>query len=231
MTNFAPTNLTSNTTPAQFTADASSNSSDAYKAFDNSSGTYWEPSTNASNEWLRIFLPFNTLVDSYSIKCPSVATHAPTDFKLQGSYDDGTNWIDMNTQSSLSSGWTDNVARLFTFTPTTSTGYASSGSGQANIGINNYYVYRLLFTSQPSAKVQISEFTLEHTDSNSQVIYSYGNFKYGTSYILSSSYGKIEYFDYKEVNRAGTITIPVGSGGGGAVRPVVGQIFPRGVPV
>lgn len=93
---------------------------DPWKAFDNG-GTaqadpQWTVDSITSDEWIKVdFGVLGKNITSYSItpRGTDGIDYAPVDFSLQWSADD-TTWNIVNTQTGLTTGWTNEVARVFT---------------------------------------------------------------------------------------------------------------------
>lgn len=137
--------LTANTTPAYYTASASSNNSTAFQAFDQSNATSWSPSTNGATEFIKLDLGIDYVINSIALMCN--ATFGLTSFTLAGSQNDSS-YTTITTQSGLS-GWANGSYNTYTFSNTTF-----------------YEYYRITCTGQPASPVQIVEIQFIKTDTN-----------------------------------------------------------------
>lgn len=114
--------MTTNSWPSPFVALADSEYSatyEAWKAFDNNSGTFWSANTSAFPHWLQIDLGAgNGIAPTAVIIAPSTTiTMAPYTFDVLGS-NTGAFAGEETTLYSASpgaSGWTVGVDRTFTF--------------------------------------------------------------------------------------------------------------------
>ena len=112
--------MTSNTAPSPLVASASSDLGGSFLpfyAFNSSIATRgWISGTADGTDYLRIDLGAGNGIAPTSAKvAPSgVIGRSPKDFTFEGS-NDATNWTVLNTQSGLTTGWTLNAYRTFTF--------------------------------------------------------------------------------------------------------------------
>lgn len=99
-------------------ASLATSGNEAWKAFDNDSGTSWE-SDAGFPAWLQYQFPSAKTATSYAITADVTPTLDPTDWTLEGS-NDGSTWTTLDTVSgeSFTSG------QRKTFTPTTTGSYS-----------------------------------------------------------------------------------------------------------
>jgi F5/8 type C domain len=114
-TKYPTSTMTSNTAPSPLVASASSEYSgqQAYKAFDDNTGTNWGGNANPPG-WLEIDLGSGNEIapSSYHIVASSLGTRSPKDFTFEGS-NDGTNW-DVLSSPTAQTSWSAYEERTFT---------------------------------------------------------------------------------------------------------------------
>jgi hypothetical protein len=91
---------TSNTAPYG-TTNASSNSADAWKAFDGNSLTFWETTDGLGTGTLTYNMPFDSAIGwarpvNYTINKGPSTTNAPKNWRFEAS-EDGTTWVTLHT--------------------------------------------------------------------------------------------------------------------------------------
>jgi hypothetical protein len=136
-TNAIPT-MTSNTAPSGVASAGSIYSAgfDAYKAFDKSTGTYWQ-SNNKTAEWIAYQFTNPIVISKYSITCEAY-TSAPKSWTFEGS-NDGINWVVLDTRTNVT--WS-NAERKEWEIPNR----------------NKYFIYRINITSVHNyTSIQIRE--------------------------------------------------------------------------
>ena len=109
-TNFAPTNMTTNSLPTPYVASASSYyAHHPYKAFDGDPATYWEADNAWQYGWLKIDFgsgnSWNALQYDIQARNPAFGS-APKDWTFEGS-NDNSNWDILDTvtgESAFSNG-------------------------------------------------------------------------------------------------------------------------------
>jgi len=118
-----PVMSSSNTPSGIVSCNADSVGQRCWNALDSDLGTYWEPVTTEPWWWKYDFgADVCPIVNEYKITPYSSTLYHMEDWILKGSNDD-TNWTNLDTQTSQTSGWTVDVARDYTFTNTTSYRY------------------------------------------------------------------------------------------------------------
>lgn len=119
-TDFAPHNMTGNSSPSPYVASASTEFSStfaAWKAFEGNPGfaAYWL-GDNAGVDWLRIDLGSGNdqLLDNYSIQVNTIdePLRAPKAWTMEGS-PDGSSWTTLDTRTNQTS-WAAGSIRNFT---------------------------------------------------------------------------------------------------------------------
>ncbi len=119
-TPYPTSNMSSNTAPSPLVASASSEYSGSYQAWENfdgdSSGGGWSPSPLAGNdEYAQIDLGAgNEIVPTGVQISPYSNSYAPQAFEALAS-NNGSDWDELGAWTGLSSGWTGDVFREFTF--------------------------------------------------------------------------------------------------------------------
>jgi hypothetical protein len=100
---------TSNSAPYG-TTNASSNSADAWKAFDGNSLTFWETTDGLGTGTLTYNMPFDSAIGwarpvNYTINKGPSTTNAPRNWRFEASENGGTTWVTLHTvTNSFSSG-------------------------------------------------------------------------------------------------------------------------------
>lgn len=159
-----------------------------------------------------LFLPAPVnAVDSYIIRCPDVVNYPPVAFTIQGLVTNTFTWVTLDTRSDLTTGWTNDSPRIFTFTS----------------NFRSYSGFRIRLTSLPNSGISISEFSMLRTDIVGDSITAVGDTKDGVN---TPNYQNPKIEGLIQANYAATIPIP--DTGGGTVtptRPVQGQLHPRGL--
>lgn len=119
-TAYPTSSMTSNTTPSPLVASASSDIGAPYTpfaAFDSSIASRgWISGTGDGTDYLRIDLGAGNGIspDSAKVAPSGLIGRAPKDFTFEGS-NDASIWTVLNTQTGLTTGWTLNTYRTFTF--------------------------------------------------------------------------------------------------------------------
>jgi hypothetical protein len=203
--------LTSNSNSSGVISSATVNSADAFLAFDNTNSTFWSvPTGTATGVELVITLPAAVnAVDSYIIRSADVSA-APTAWTFSALMLDTNTWVVLDTRTAITTGWVNDSPRTFTFTSNLKT---TAG-------------YKLIFTSIPSAGLNISEFSPLRTDFTAVDDYSTGDYLSYTEIIGSGNNPRIDTIGVSSV--AGFIGIVEGTAAITNNRPVEGQLHPRG---
>jgi hypothetical protein len=165
MIDFAPHDLTSNTSHSPFVVSASSifsSNFDSWKAFQGSWGSlsYWI-GTNYGVDWLKLDIGSGNTkkLYSYSIRVNSIPepTRAPKNWTMEGS-NDNLNWDVLDTQTNQTS-WTTGESRNFVCaTYTTSYRYfrlnitANNGDTYTQVGELYLYYDDIVVSGQATAK-------------------------------------------------------------------------------
>lgn len=221
--------LTANNIPMMHVANASSNAANAFRVFDGNNGTAWQPSTNAANEWISIDLGVNAGVDGYSLTCSNIATQAPLSFRLQGSINNST-WFDLDIQTNLTTGWTNDVPRLFGVNNLSNVNVALGGISTSTNSFNWFRYYRLLLNAQTAGITSISEFVLTKTDYLINAKYDeISPIITGNPVIITADTVYTFLSTQYAFNLTGILTVDTPSGSSGTTRPTTGQLFPRGI--
>lgn len=121
-------NMTSNTTPAPYSASASSiygGDNNAYYAFNAGTNIPWQTANNTPSAWIQLDMGTRTKITSFSITTrTTIPTSAPKDFILYGS-DDGASYTEIKAFSNQI-GWSVGETRNFDLG-----------------GVYNYQIYKL----------------------------------------------------------------------------------------
>lgn len=133
--------MSNNTTPAPFVASGSTDSTNAYKAFDHADSQWIATATTG---WLK--LDFGSALwasDEYRVE-PQSTTRAPNTWTFEGSNDDSS-WDVLDTQTGITT-WVTGTPKIFTFTNAVKYRYyrinvsANNGDG-SNLEIDEMPIY------------------------------------------------------------------------------------------
>ena len=144
-TQFAPQDMSSDTSHAPFVASASTASSSAFVAFNGNTGNTWQ-GAGGSVDWLQLDTGTAFLMVAYEIFCGAGnPADGPSAWQMQGS-NDGSTWTTLDTQSGIS-GWSYNHGKCFILTAPGSTQYryfrinvtAINGGSQVQFDLLNLF--------------------------------------------------------------------------------------------
>lgn len=207
---YSPTNLSSNTSNGVLVPSASTNTTDAWMAFNSNTSDYWSPTVVTTGEFLQIDLGISVAINLVSIMCDtSVAT--PTAITISGSTN-GSSFTSITAFTGL------------TFTTGVFTNLVLT------IPVNTVYrYYRLVLVNQNGTASRLTSVQFSRASSN----------VYNTTTINPTVIKRIDtivdvpYWDTqldkstKAVTGYSTVKLNTASA---TARPVQGQIFPRGYP-
>jgi hypothetical protein len=208
---YSPINLTSNTSNGVLVPSASTNSTDAWLAFNSSASDYWSPTVSTTGEFLQIDLGVSVAVNLVRVLCDtSVAT--PTAITISGSAN-GSSFTTITALTGLT--FTTGVFTDLVVTIPTNTVYR---------------YYRLVLVNQNGAASRIISAQFCRTSSS-----VYGTTTINPTLVKSATtITDVPYWDSqlerptKSVSNYATVKLNVA---GEVLRPVQGQIFPRGYPI
>lgn len=116
-----PSNMTANNDGSGYVAYSNSENTgtESYKAFDNSTTTFFAPAANLGSgvKYVGLTLPAAVLVDTFDF-LPygnDSAGYNPKNWKVEGLLEDGVTWTTL--YSNTAETWTAGVVKTFTFTP------------------------------------------------------------------------------------------------------------------
>jgi hypothetical protein len=211
-TTYSPANLTSNTSNGVLVPSASTNSADAWLAFNSSDSDYWSPTVSTSGEYLQIDLGISVAVNLVRVLCDtSVAT--PTSITIAGSAN-GSSFTNISALTGI------------TFTTEVYTELA------VNIPVNTVYrYYRLILINQNGTANRLLSVQFCRASSTGYSITTVNP----TAVKSAQTIVDVPYWD-EQLDRAtksvsGYATVKLNTSEAvAAARPVQGQIFPRGYP-
>lgn len=164
--NIATPAMTANNAPSGIASASTVNSTfNAWQAFDQSPGTYWQ--ATAGTGWLRYEFPSNKVVRRYAILGSSTQSQNPRNWTLEGSFD-GVLWTGIHTVT-LGAAIAAN------------TWYDSGLFGNTTA----FLYYRLNITLSGGSNLMIPEFQMTESTSTSTGVTPNGTFTMPTAYNIT----------------------------------------------